>query len=786
MRIEAKSLSAIKKKEKVRALYRRVPLTESTIELDIDDQVLYNWDEPIFSNSLLKEHIAYIPRHITEVALSGNYIEDVMDISDSDDPMPIFEKISIISKVFRECVYYLPSSVHSLSLNFSYVPPNTNPVHINELIGIVKDLPTNIKTLNLSGTDLFKSQDRDLKRLFDSIPSSVTSISFRFFRLNIITAVVSSLPNTIKELILDNCLIGDSRYGSHSDLIHLFSAIKPGVKKLSLRGNKLSELGEVFRCLHHGIEELDISDNKLTHTSGKNLGKLFASLPPALKILRFGSSTGEAGVVDYDKMITAFNAAPQTIQEFDFSRNGLINFKELSFVVAKLPQNIKSLDIFRILITEVMELNVSTPLICLPKHIDTLSFKSHNLALFSIDELVRLFRSTPKTVTAFDFSNTGLYQWPEYNLTTLFCIIPKHIKKLILKQNNLAYIDIHALKKALSSLAPSIVEIDLSENGFDRLPGDEFNARMDVIPDQVLCTLDKNQFFTRTNGALIALPFFNRAVSNKTERNEFPLHELIASSHHNQMIQARLDVVRDRITSVVPGANQIDLSRCELNLIGSLNLLESLLQTIPKSIVSINMRDNRFQADKQFTANLTVLLKRIPQGIVHIDLSDHGFEFLSAEKLRQLFIHLPATIQYVSLSPGKPISPAHQIAKREWPGSYIALTDQTPYVMQQARKLLDDYTKGNSGFLRFLSGHWNRTHVKEVAKIVCFIDKGLITSPNELLRELDRIEMSNEVGSLNKRLSFLKHKIAKHNELEAPHSDSHVALEQSSFGNYYS
>lgn len=105
--------------------------------------------------------------------------------------------------------------------------------------------------------------------------------------------------------------------------------------------------------------------------------------------------------------------------------------------------------------------------------------------------------------------------------------------------------------------------------------------------------------------------------------------------------------------------------------------------------------------------------------------------------------------------------------------------------MQQARKLLDDYTKGNSGFLRFLSGHWNRTHVKEVAKIVYFIDKGLITSPNELLRELDRIEMRNEVGSLNRRLSFLKHKIATHNEFEVSHSESHAALEPSSLGNYH-
>nr|HAT8713573.1 hypothetical protein [Legionella jordanis] len=56
---------------------------------------------------------------------------------------------------------------------------------------------------------------------------------------------------------------------------------------------------------------------------------------------------------------------------------------------------------------------------------------------------------------------------------------------------------------------------------------------------------------------------------------------------------------------------------------------------------------------------------------------------------------------------------------------------------------------------RLFSGHWNRHHAEEVGKILMQIDKGFITNTDELFAELEQIPLSNEAGSLARRLSFL-------------------------------
>ena len=90
------------------------------------------------------------------------------------------------------------------------------------------------------------------------------------------------------------------------------------------------------------------------------------------------------------------------------------------------------------------------------------------------------------------------------------------------------------------------------------------------------------------------------------------------------------------------------------------------------------------------------------------------------------------------------------------PVSYRRLYQQDENPLLGARALLNDYTKSDSACLRFFYGHWNRHHVKEVARIVRKIDEGHITSTEQLITGLSKITLVNQCGSLARRIQFLE------------------------------
>lgn len=74
-----------------------------------------------------------------------------------------------------------------------------------------------------------------------------------------------------------------------------------------------------------------------------------------------------------------------------------------------------------------------------------------------------------------------------------------------------------------------------------------------------------------------------------------------------------------------------------------------------------------------------------------------------------------------------------------------------------ARALLNDYTKDDNAFFRFISGHWNRHYVGKVCHIVTLIDAGKINNEQELKIHLLllRKDIENPAGSLARRIKFI-------------------------------
>lgn len=82
--------------------------------------------------------------------------------------------------------------------------------------------------------------------------------------------------------------------------------------------------------------------------------------------------------------------------------------------------------------------------------------------------------------------------------------------------------------------------------------------------------------------------------------------------------------------------------------------------------------------------------------------------------------------------------------------------------MDKAKALLVDYTKSNSNWTLFWTGHWNRHYIKEVQTILNNMDT---TNPNiekpiadieALMDALDEINPKNLADSLAKRMKFIR------------------------------
>lgn len=80
----------------------------------------------------------------------------------------------------------------------------------------------------------------------------------------------------------------------------------------------------------------------------------------------------------------------------------------------------------------------------------------------------------------------------------------------------------------------------------------------------------------------------------------------------------------------------------------------------------------------------------------------------------------------------------------------------TDPILKQAVTLLNDYTKNNSLWSRFIHGHWNRHHVKEVNALVVKVYQMQITTAQGLLDELAKIHLVNSKGALANRINMIQ------------------------------
>lgn len=808
MRFEVKNLQR-KNLSELRDIFSAIPRTEDSICLQ------GHFELDFFTTPHITRALNYLPKHVQKIVFKVIYFFSYHTYKQrvGTTRIPGSGEVGIyetrrrytkeIGNSLKTYIASLPKSIEFVGFNFIERNQEYTDTTVFAVISdILKVLPPHVNTLHLNNLIISPNQHK-ISQLFKNIPDTVQFLcvgKLKLGRLHFTNgkSVFSAMSSKVTLLNL----VFNQLYRLGSDCFDSFFDSMPG-----------------------HLKTLNLGHNEFNKKNTNELGLFLSKVPLTLEKLRLHGN--QFSTVNAKSLANVLSVLPETLIELDIGENGLmlLAVEEFTTILNGLSKNITSLRVCEQDKKGAIRLSkedLSTRLLNLPGHIKVLNVCESNLLGLSVMDFIDVV-ATLETIEGLDLSSNNLRKKRLItDLIYLLSHLPRHIRMLKLNHNSLGCFELTDLKAILSALSPWVIELDVSNNGLDRLPYTQMRAVLTFFPNTVKYLITgSNEFTLRNDGALVPFTGISQAGLFKPQKRfyhqsefaslrlvmmqliqssrlalETVLHILsyvlnaipaelkfigyslstalissvpplrITSKQKQQCINAitqRIETVTNSIDNINPYC--LDLSRCGLNRLitkKSQRWFVAQIKALSHAITTLNLRGNGFLHDDRSREVFIALMKKIPRKIKCLDLSDNGFEHKTAEELANLFLHLPPTIQRVRLDHEQPISPLLQIAKRHWPETYLALTKGATNKLQQAHKLFNDY-KGKSALWRFLSGHWDHNHI-EVARLVYYIKKGLITSADDFSFELEQIKLNNETDSLARRFNFLTyHQLAPTN-----------------------
>jgi Leucine-rich repeat (LRR) protein len=488
----------------------------------------------------------------------------------------------------------------------------------------------------------------------------------------------------------------------------------------------------------------------------------------------------------------------------DLAENGFLDYPTEVFqnLMTKLPKGIAKIRLFEMTDAFSLTQRFKSNYHHLPQSIHCLEISSvgkKELELIRDGGLTYL----PGHIDSIDLSNNQLFLYEPEELQQFFQKIPRNIKKIILANNFLFNISAHELRLFIQNLPAHIEEIALHGNGLDRLTHSRMNTWMSMLPDKIY-DFSQDKLFLKHDGRVESYflhqtdlyfkpalrlrkqsewaRFFpvisqilrqkqlsSRALFNVCEflcesltripQKQMPLYSIFDKAlsmvvkKQTLPFQTILKLVTQRIKNHKEA--RLDLSYCGLNGLYSVNDYQSLYALIPNYIHTLNLRNNHLSGLAASSAAFLEGLKYLPPHIKFLDLSSNGFELEYSSLLREKFIRLPASVEYLALGKERPVSLSATLERRVFPEHFFKLTRELGSNEEKLMVLLNDYTQSNSRFKRMICGYWNRRHLPEVNRLMFWLAQGYLKNLEDIQHQLNLIKMPNEGGALAKIISFI-------------------------------
>ncbi|KTD16887.1 DUF5617 domain-containing protein [Legionella jordanis] len=760
---------------------------------------------PLLPKTVKKVRFEYRPKYRSQLVDTG------FSIYFTD-----YSELDVVGN-FAEYVNALPEHIKKLTFHFvhePHLPPLIN-FRGNNLIKTAQALRANVTGVDFAHFQL-ELEYGEKQQLFESLPATLREITFswpdglKFIHdgFESISLISASLFNQPKEKLIELF----SHFSRKKSMRHL------DLSKTQLHELPVDLIPVLFKQLPENLEYLNWSENKIWLNGAFFSKMLFKYLPRNLKVLNL-SATGPCNLeleefvlclkeipksvieldlsnnnIDLRSLSVILSALPVNIKRLKISEEDFnLPAADLCARFAFLPPHVTTLILSGKSLHGLSSIEIITALSRLTKTIKELDFSEGALSHLTVDELIEVISQLPPHVKKINLSGNQLHKLSPLDCDKFCSSFPKTLMEIDISDNGFSDFCPFEFERLKESIPATIKKIILDEGKFgfrqdgvlvpfsknrnlslfkpvSRLTQQKELARLRVVlmqwlnqvsyylPDELLLIIF-NAIFEFSKFKLDDLIADKQAIDEYSGIINQLSKTLIAATPPDvitdEVQQHSFTVAKQRIGALKPGAQHLDLGWCGLNRLEDRAYIQALFESCPKTISSLSLRNNGFQRDSRTLNRLYLMLSQIPEHIKIVDLSGHGFEQYGRIELEELFSHLPASVQGVSLTDEKPISPEHQIARRVWPHSYSNFIGSAD--LKKAYFILKDYTKQGSFFLRFVHMHWNRHYSEQISALVRKIECEVITTLPQLLFELEQMDIENMGGSLSRRLAFLSY-----------------------------
>lgn len=769
--LNALSLADIKEK------FSKIPLYDNVLELFGD------FNLSVMAKCKVSPCLEFLPAHVNELVLNGAYSFSIESVNEnSNDTYRAIWRMHL-GRQFFLLVGAIPRNILTLKIIIQRMPAYEphDPIISDVALSLgrcFESLSEHIDCLDLSGMVAFGTDEHDnLWKMYRSIPNTVQKLYPHQMNWHYLTdehreKMLRAASGGLLAFALENQDIFSSSVKSFRNF---FQAISPDVMGFSLAHcnigrQSLESILPLFQTLGSNIVGLNLKNNNL-HMLDADLPKFFKALPANLAYL-------------------------------DISQNNLLKLPNSLFIerIDHLPKKINTLKIYENSLEQHHLAAVADNFASLPANILVLGFAGGRWMGLTINQFMWAIHRLSPRVFCIDYSDNHLYQLGVHDFQQLVTFTPPHVKKLVLKRNNLIAYSAEDLREIFSRIPFQIREIDFSENGFDRLPASQLNVLLDALPN-IFINFGHDKIMRRNDGRLLPFPwrpddeYFKRIglVYHQRDLSSFFLliHQfikqkklpesfiikLIASlwpSYPRKIIEnmvkksalfiglnKRLDAEEfsENLTRRVDAQKQhsnFDLSHAALKHIDTVSQYQQLFAKIPEKALRVNLRCNGIAMEESALKSFTLGIKYLPAHVSYVDLSGNLFEHLPFELLHHLLINIPASIKLLSLTTERPVSVVDHIARlQDVPAYFHKLIKNEDNIFKKLLILLRDYTLDDSWFRRLIFGYWNRQNIPEIRRLMFIINSHQLTEFGDIMDYLQSINMPNDQGALAKSMSLI-------------------------------
>ncbi len=369
------------------------------------------------------------------------------------------------------------------------------------------------------------------------------------------------------------------------------------------------------------------------------------------------------------KLESVLNALPKTVKSLDLRQNALGQKEKIDFiqVMRALPPWLNTLILSSNELFNLSEDCLIAGLSLIPKSVKTLKLDNNRLDMLPRGRLTYVFEAIPKTVrhlslqenclgycfrdelrealsklqvSVLDLSHNGLSSvFRRGKLSVIFKGISKSVTHLILRDNDLGYIECEDLAEAMAAIPHSVVKLSLENNRLKKLPNRGLILLFKALP-RLLQTLE-----LRNNG----LGFFDAGVLHEALRS---LPNTLTSLNLSMNELYRLNTGATCALRYAIGDLPyfwLQIQRRKIR--GGGQYLAWIFQAIPPSVLNLNLSSNRLLITED--ESMIDAFHHLPRTIQTLDFSDNFFSIFDLENLevfKQILSAMPRSITMIKLS----------------------------------------------------------------------------------------------------------------------------------------